>query len=215
MKKLLILTLLTFVLILAACGGSASEESAPQTDDSNREFSMPTEMALMVGTVKLDETDYAINAEQAAELLPLWKALRSLSESETAASAEIEIVISQIEDSMTSEQMDAITAMELTMEDMATVQEALGVEGGFGNMSPEMRATMQAARESGEFPAGGPGGGDIPVGGSGGGQGFGGGEVDPVARETAMAERGSSGNGFSINAAFLDAIIEFLEAKIQ
>lgn len=214
MNKLIPLTLLTLALILSACGGSASEESALQTESNERTFSMPTELALMVGTVKLDETEYAIGAEQATELIPLWKALKSLSESETAASAEIEAIINQIEDTMTSEQMAAITAMELTMEDMRAVQEQLDVESGFGNfgdITPEMQATMQAARESGQFPTGRPGGGDVP----GGGQGPFGGDVDPAARETAMAERGFGGNGMRVNTALLQGIIEFLENKIE
>ena len=112
--------------------------------------------------------------------------------------------------------------MQLTQEDMASVAETLGVEmggigpGGFGGeMTEEMRATMEAARESGEAPAGDqrPGG-DLPGGGQGpGGQG---GQMDPAARETAMAERGGvRGARSGINTALLDAVIEFLEAKIQ
>jgi hypothetical protein len=215
MRKItLTLTLVTLVLILSACGEAASEGSAPQTSDEAREFSMPPEMALMVGTVKLDETEYVIQSDQAAELIPLWKALRSLSESETASSVEVEALINQIEDTMTDEQMDVITAMELSMEDTRAVQEQLGIEGGMGggNMDPEMQATMQAASESGEMPAGGPGGGMGP----GGGQGpsGGGAEMNPAARETAMAERGGTrGANIAINTTFLNAIIEFLEAK--
>ncbi|MEW6406148.1 MAG: hypothetical protein AB1649_30555, partial [Chloroflexota bacterium] len=74
-KTIFLLTILTFALILTACGGSASEESAPQTDQNTEEVSMPIEMKLMLGTVKLDETEYAIDAAQASELIPLWKAL--------------------------------------------------------------------------------------------------------------------------------------------
>jgi hypothetical protein len=228
-------SLILFVLIftLAACGGSAdlnetansakssnSEANTSTTSTEESDFETPLETQLMIGTVKLDETDYAVDAEQASELLPFWKALRSLGESETAAQAEIDAVISQIQDTMTSEQMDAIEAMELTMQDMSTVAEILGVEirfggGRFGEISPEMQETMEAARESGEFPGGGPGGG-MGLGsgqGPGGGQ-FGGAEMDPSARETAIAERGGTrGAGLGINSQLLDAIIEFLEAK--
>ena len=178
-------------------------------------LSMPPEMALMIGTVKLDETEYAIDAEQAAKFLPLWKALRSLSESETAATAEVEAIINQINDTMTSEQLDTIAAMELTMEDFSDLSAALGIESfgfGGGNMDPEMQATMQAARESGEDPPQGFGRGQ----GFGGGQGPGGGEVDPAARETAIAERGGSrGANLALNTTLLEAIIEFLKAKTQ
>lgn len=211
MKKILIITLLPLALLLTACGNTASESSAPQSSDESQEFSMRPEMALMIGTVKLDETEHAIDATQAAELLPLWKALRSLSESETTATTEVEAIINQINETMTTEQMNAIAAMELTLEDMRAVQEQLGIETfapGGGNADPEMQATMQAARERGEAP---------PAGlGPGGGQGPGGGDVDPAARETAMAERGGTrGANLTLNTNFLNAIIEFLEAKIQ
>jgi hypothetical protein len=181
---------------------------------------MPTEMVLILGTVKLDETDFAVDAEQAAALRPLWKALRSIGESETAAQAEVDALISQIEDTMTPEQINAIEAMELSMQDMGSVAELLGIEmggfgaGGFGEMTPEMQATRQAMRESGEFP--GPGSGMGPGGGQGPGGGFGGAEMDPDARATAIAERGGiRGARSGINSFLLDAIIEFLEGKVQ
>jgi hypothetical protein len=236
MKKLILtLTLVVLVLALAACGGAASEpeaasqpingDSAASNENSTTtnengnnqdfEFNMPTETLLMLGTVMLEETDYAVNADQASQLLPLWKALRSLGESETAAQVEVDAIVSQIEDSMTLEQIDAIEAMELTMQEVGSVAEILGVEmgnfgGRFGEMTPEMQATMEAMRENGEFQR--PGG-DIP-GGQGPGSGFGGAEMDPAARETAMVERGGTrGARSGINTFLLDGLIEFLETK--
>ena len=45
---------------------------------------------------------------------------------------------------------------------------------------------------------------------------FGGAEMDPGARATAMAERGGVRGAHSgINSFLLDGIIEFLEAKVQ
>ena len=220
MKKIILtLTLLTLALILIACGGSASEaESASTTQLSSAgEDDLSVEMQLALGTVKLDEGENAIDAAQAAELLPLWKALLSFSGSEITAPEEIEAVISQIEATMTTPQIEAIAAMQLSRDDFASVYEMLGLEiaVGGGDITPEMQATMQAARESGEGPPEGFGGGQGMGGGPGGG---GGGEtaLDPAARETAIAERGGTrGAGVSINITLLDAIIEFLEAKTQ
>lgn len=231
-KTILPLILLPLIFALAACNGTSAEpvaasaaenqnmvaaanenNSGNNADAAERQFSLSSEMMLMLGTVKLDETDYAVDAEQASQLLPLWKALRSFSESETAAQAEVDAVIAQIEDTMMPEQIRAIEAMQLTMQDAAAVAEALGLEvGGFGgrmgDITPEMQATMEAARQSGQRPGGGLG--------PGGGQGPGGGEIDPAARETAMAERGGvRGAGAGLNTVYLEALIEFLEAKIQ
>lgn len=239
MKKLILILLsLSVILLLTACG-EASSETNPENADANsadgRSFATRPEMKLMLGTVKLEETDQAIDSSQAAELLPLWKALRSLVNSDTAAQAEIDAIINQIQETMTPEQMAAIDAMNLTMQDFASVSEILGIElgtggGQFGEMTPEMQATMEAMRESSEFPGEGEfsDGGEFPGGGPGfgGGQGLGGGQepgsdfdgagMDPSARETAMAESGGTfDRGFGINTQLLDAIIEFLEAKIQ
>ncbi len=210
-KTILTLLSLLFILILAACGSTAADEmsaSASTGESAVDERTTPLSLQLMLGTVRLEETGSAVDAEQASDLLPLWKALRSLNESGTAAQVEMDALVSQIGDSMTAAQMNAIIALELAMQDFAAVAETLGIEaGGFGGrmgeMTPEMQATREAAQASGEGP--------------GGGQGFGGGiGMDPAARETAMAERGGTrGAGFGINTALLDALIEFLETKVQ
>lgn len=182
----------------------------------------PLAMMLILGTFKLEDTEFAIDSAQAAELLPLWKALRSLSQSETVAAEELQAVINQVQDTMTAEQIAAIESMELTMQDLGAIAEELGLElnnfgGRFGELSPEMQATREAARESGQFPGGGQGsgpGGGIPGSGPGGGQGFGGGELSPEARQTAIAERGGvRGAQLGINPFLLEVVIEFLETK--
>jgi hypothetical protein len=217
-KTLLFLLSLSFLVFLAACSSQAADTASADPAAQTEQRTMPDSMKLMLGTVKLDETEYAIDSQQASELLPLWKTLRSLSASETAAQLEVDALVTQIEETMTPEQNSAIEAMNLTMQDFSGVAETLGIETGFGGeMSAEMQATMEAARASGEFPAGGsPGGGMGLGGGMGPGAGLGGAEVDPSVRATAMAERGSmAGSGFGLNTNLLDAIITFLEAKVQ
>ena len=214
-KKIAPIIMLLMVFILAACGSQAEEVEAVSDEAAARDT--PLTLQLMLGTVMLDETAYAIDTQQAAEVLPFWKVLNNLTSSDTAAQAEVDAVIASIQDTMTIEQMAAIEEMELTMEDMAKVSDILGIEtvfgGRFGEMTPEMQATVEAMRESGETPPEGfgPGGGL----GRGGGQGLGDDSgITPEMRETAMAERGGSlGRGFGINTQLLEAIITFLEAK--
>jgi hypothetical protein len=224
-KSLFPILFILLVLALTACGSNVKISETNQPDSTNQR-TMPLEMQLMLGTVKLDETGFAIDSQQASELLPLWKALRSLASSDTAAQAEVDALINQIHDTMTADQLNTIETMGLSMQDMAGVAETLGVEfgsgGRFGEISPEMQATMEAMRQSGQFPGGGEfpegrqGGGFIIGGGQGPGGGFGGAGMDPSVRETAIAERGGSlGQGFGINTQLLEAIITFLEAKTQ
>jgi len=250
MKKIFLLIgfLFLITLVIGACGSSADQtdmESSGDTspavsevegtpapgDESFRlglnEGETPLAMKLSLGSFKLEQTDYPIGEDQAGELLPLWKALRSLSESETAASEEIEAVLNQIQDTMTTEQLTAIESMELTMQDLGAIAEEMGLDiaggfgGRFGDLTSEQQATMEAARESGQFPGRGPGGGlGFPGGGPGGGPGPeggipGGGEFSPEAQETAIAERGGlRGANLGVNPFILEAIIEFLESKI-
>jgi len=178
----------------------------------------PLAMQLALGTFRLEDTDYPVDAEQAAALLPLWKAARSLSQSETAATEELQAVIDQIEDTMTAEQLAALADTSLGFEDMGAIAEEFGLEfggGQFGDISPEMQATMQAARESGQFPPEGFGGPGPGFGGAAPGGGLGpGGGLSPEQRQTAVAERGGFRRaGLGVPSSLLDAVIEFLEAK--
>jgi hypothetical protein len=175
-------------------------------------------MQLALGTFKLEDTDHPVSAEQAKDLLPLWKALRSLGDSETTAAQELEAVINQIQGAMTPEQMTDIQAMQLSFQDMQSLSQELGLQfgmgGGFGEMSPEMQATIEAARQSGQAPGGGgfqggpggfPGGGPPDMGG-----------VGPEVRQTAMASGGGRRNsGLNLPPGLLDALIKLLEEKAQ
>ena len=247
-NKLLLTTIASSVilLVLSACGGSAevatnAEEnngSSPAVSSNNGDSTqagsrsvigedfqdaLPVSAQLGFGTLLLEDSEYAVDPAQAAELLPLWKAARSLSESETVAEAELEAVFNQIEDTMTSEQISAIADLQLTGEEMAQLMEDLGISfgfggAGFGNLTPEQQATAQAARESGEgFAGGGFSEGGFPGGGRGqgqGGQDFGGGNLTPE-QQAAMEARQAERSGFSTRFAlvFVDPLIELLEER--
>lgn len=57
--------------------------------------------------------------------------------SDTAASEEIEAVVEQIQETMTTEQLYAIEAMELTGEDIFATMQDLGIDFGSGEGRPE------------------------------------------------------------------------------
>ena len=175
---------------------------------------MSMAMKLALGTLLLEKNGVAISADQAAELLFLWKAARSLGESETTAEAEMQALIIQIQNTYTAEQQAAFDSMQLSGPALGEVFKELGLEvrqgGGFGNMSPEMRATMQAARASGQSPTG-RGGGGPPMDFAGGG---GPGGFSPEARQTASARFSSfQRTSLGVNSEILDALIEYLQNK--
>jgi hypothetical protein len=233
MKKIGFLIGMVFVIfVLAGCSTASQDISAQPAKDitvatPNPEEGSSLALQLALGTFKLEETELAITSERASELLPLWKAARSLGQSENVSEVEVNAVYNQIQEVLSAEQMGAIIAMQLSFEDMQSVGEEYGFElvrgtgFGFDNLSPELQATAQARRESGEFPMPGQGGG------SGGGMGEGGGPgggffrsgdtegFDLEARQTAIAKGGGVQRAqIGVNAALLEAVIQFLEAKL-
>jgi hypothetical protein len=220
MKNLAISILAILMLTLTACGAASSgtqPASAPQNG------SLPIQMQILIGTFKLEGTDQAITSQQAAELLPLWQVYKDLSSSDTAALEEIDGLIQQIQDSMTSDQMKAITDMNLTRQDMFTVMQDQGIAqaGGQGNGS---RTNSQNGNGGGFTPPDGfvpPDGG--PPGGFGGGEpggfpgGGGGGQgnqtFSPEQVATAQAAREQGGGFNRLPPGLIDALIQFLEMK--
>lgn len=181
----------------AATGSELTFKSSVLVDDY--ENALPVTGQLVLGTLRLEDTPQKMSKEQAAKLLPFWQMLNSTSGIQDAAEASA--VLRQVEAAMTAEQLQAIKAMKLTMDDMmAWAQEhdlnmafrgsdgTLGVppsgtpvapgqwQGGpaeRATLSPEMRATMEAGRAQGVQ--------GILV-------GPGAQAMDPQARETARAQ---------------------------
>lgn len=181
---------------LVAAAGPVDALSA----DYSGALSVRSQLAL--GTVQLAGTDRAVTAEQAATLLPLWQALQALENSGTAADVEIEAVINQIQATMTPEQLGGIAAMRLSedsLDDLSFFNNE-NQDGGFGGFGPG-NFDGGAPPDFAERPQGGAAGGG-PGGGAGGGPGGGapviiqgggpggdlGGDFDPAAMATRMAE---------------------------
>lgn len=217
MKKTIFFTLI-LTLLLAACGGSAATDASANTDtqfDPNSQ-ELPQSTKLAIGTLKLEGTDFAVAPDQAADLLPLWQVLNNLSSSDTAAPEEVSAITEQIQETMTTEQMQAIEDMELTGQDIFATMQELGISNA---LQVNAEGTPQAG---GGFGGGqGPGGdfnfqpgGGPPGGGPGGG--FGGEGLDPEQIATAQARRaegGGAGFGNRMVTPLVEAVIELLESK--
>ncbi|MBE2224536.1 MAG: hypothetical protein IAF02_23555 [Anaerolineae bacterium] len=228
MNKYFIIFGLILALILTACGGTASEPAATsgngaaaQAGDAvrlseNYSNALPVQAQLAIGMLQLENGDKAVDETEAAALLPLWQAVQSLSNSETAADAEVTAVLNQIQDTMTPEQVAAIAAMQLTDESFQAMlaDGTISMRGAFGGN----RGADGADGAGGAgFPGGGPGGG-LPGGGGGQGGGPGGGlpGADPSAQQTRIAERiaesGGDASGFQ-TAAMTGAVVRLLQTK--
>ena len=239
------LLVLVFLMVGTACSAeeASAEVSASEEDVAQAEAAVENETSqespgnnstgrlegtgstqLILGSFRLESTDFAITAEQAEVLLPLWKGYQALIGSDTASSIEQEALLNQISEEYTAEQMSSFTETETNPQDMAALMEEFGIEmagGGMmggrmgegeegenGMLDDAQREEMQALREAN-------GGGEGPGGGLGGG---GGQEVDPEQLATMQAERAANGGGARENGQdemFLPVLIELLESKIN
>ncbi len=241
MKQKLMLIALSVMLILSMAACSSTEPAAAEAPEAAAESSADTEVKseanaeintdelkaprlagetplstqLLFGTFALEETELAVDAAQASELLPLWKAVKSLSNSDTASSVELDALYNQIQETMTTEQLNQIAAIEFTGESMQVLMEELGLDMAMG-----ARGNADGSSENGtDRQQGGPGGGPGGVPGSGpGGEGATDEQrammeaMSDEERATAMAERGGGGMN-PMNTMLLDPLIELLNEK--
>ena len=235
MKKIILSCIMLFsVLTLVACGGASKTTTTVSngTPSANtaRELSLSTQ--LLIGTLKLEGTDLAVNAQQASELLPLWQAYNELMTSQTAAQAEIDAVVAQIQATMTPHQVQAITDMKLTQQDEFSLMQELGLVTNLPNASGTPQAPFgqgqgfapgagEGFRGGGpeDIPGGGAGGytGGGPSGGAGGYPGAGGDQgFNPQQMATAQARGAQSGGaGNRVPTPLLNALIDLLQKRAQ
>ena len=236
-RKIYLLLIVVFGFALAACSGttasgttlqstgSQSSSNQAQQNSGANPANQSIESKLAIGTLKLEGTSQAITAEQAKTLLPLWKAVKSLSSSSTVSTDEMTALYKQIQEAMTADQIKTITNLSLTQTDFQTLAQQYGVQMPQPGANPQGTPVARSGRSSsgsttgsnnnaGGFP-GGPGGGFPPDGGPGGvpgvqGQsGTNGTSATPRAQGTRPAGAGPRGAG-GMNTIFLDPLIKLL-----
>ena len=145
MKKWMFVTIIvSLVLALTACGSTQNAKASATASTT-----LSLEGQLLVGTFKLENTSLAVSSEQAGTLLPLWETLQSLASSNTAASQEVDAVVSQIESSMSTQQVSSITAMKLTQQDLAATAIDTGTASttaSFGQYCQNQRSPVPGRR---------------------------------------------------------------------
>jgi hypothetical protein len=202
-KKIFWTTLLLISLTLTACASIAGTTgTAPSGGPSAVE--LPTQTKLILGTIKLEATENAVGAEQAAELLPMFYVLQDLNESDTAAQEEIIGLVNQIQETLTVDQIQAIDDMSLSMQDMFAI-----TQGGSGRSSTTDTTSTSGAGEGGM-------GGPPEMGGMpGGGQGGMPGGISTGSTTASDSEGTRPAMDTSTPSALFDAVITLLEKKIQ
>ena len=121
-KSIYRLTLLTLLAVFFIYACAPAAETAPVAPTSIAGEYLTTEFTdaaslrnqLAFGTIKLEGTSNAVTPEQAKTLIPLWQAIIALISDDTTASEELTALQDQIVTTMTEDQLQAITAMQIT-----------------------------------------------------------------------------------------------------
>jgi hypothetical protein len=237
-KKILwILTALIMLVALSACSandslvGEEAEKQASEAGDTPKaegenEGVEAQEMTyissregfgqtLAAGLLLLEDGSLAVTAEQAGQLLPLWKAVNNLGSSGTAAPEEMQALYEQVQETLTREQVQALESMEIGQEDLQALMDKLGILPGNAAYRPDNGGTQAAAGAPEGMPqGGGPGDGMGPMDGSGGGAALAGGAPIPDAGQgTSVPGAGLNGNLLGMNRLFMESLLEMLETR--
>ena len=206
MKKWMFVTIIvSLVLALTACGNTHST-----TATATAASTLSLEGQLLVGAFKLENTTLAISAEQANTLLPLWETLQSLASSNTAASQEVDAVVSQIESSLSSQQASSITAMKLTQQDLA----ATAIDTGSASTTTSSASTVKTSAAQSQ--AGAPAGGNPPSDMGGGMSGVT--DIQSTGQtQTGISQAAampSTGTADQVSVAMIKALVALLQKRI-
>jgi hypothetical protein len=155
MKSKLINFCTLFTIITTLLVGCSSTPTLSTTTSSG----VTSAVELAAGTLKLEGTAQAVTVTQAGALLTLWQAYQSLGSSDTISQVELDALVKQIQETMTTDQVRDIEAMDLTDQQVSELMQSTGA----GVSSPDATSTPNASGLSQAAPMGGPGG--IPGGG--------------------------------------------------
>jgi len=143
---------------VSTTSSTAPAQAVPSvTLNASYENAASVELQLLVGTLKLEETNLSITKDQASTLLPLWQQIRTKSQSmapvggqgngtaqpqsdNSSSQEQVEALVNQIQSAMTSDQIKAIADMKITKQSSMTLIQTLGItmgghEKGNGNNS--------------------------------------------------------------------------------
>ena len=210
MKRIALTLLMIFAIALTACGSLSTSTSTNTTTGND----LAIESQLAVGTLKLTDTSQDVTADQAKELIILWKVYQEVSQSSTAAQEEVDALIDQIQETMTSEQMQAISDLNLTQQDVFAAMQSADV-----NSSTSVSTTTVSAPGSEDtgMPGGAPpdGGGTPPDGGSAPSDM--GGEMPASSTDSAQSAGSTTGlaGTAGVPSTLVELVIQSLELNIK
>ncbi len=220
-KTLFLLLALILMISLTACSAiqlpwASASTLASQASSHTNFASQPVKNKLAVGLLKLEGSDLAITFTQAKELLPLWKAVKSLSTDSNTTPGEMAALYVQIEGVLTTSQLQAIENLDLSAIELTALEQkyaAQTTESGSVSTSTTSQTAQSTQAQGG---AGGPGGdiqgvSDPTLGGILGGAPV---AVQSSASNSSSTSTSSTGSQANLNLLLADPVISLLKARI-
>jgi len=223
-KTLFLISALILIFSLAACSAIqlpwvSASSSSTQTASLSNFTSQPVKNKLAVGLLQLEGSDLALTTAQAKELLPLWKAVKSLSKDSNTTPGEMAALYAQIEGILSTSQLQAIQKLDLSTSELtALVQKYQGQT--VVNTSSANSTTGQTAQSAqAQSGPGGPGGDiqgialqDPGLGGVVGGSTS---STQSSTTKSSSTSASSTANQATLNLQLADPIISMLNARIN
>jgi hypothetical protein len=215
---------IALLVVLAACNsfsvsGLIVPYSSSTQDDFTNTSGLTIQSKLGIGILKLEGTSLEVTADQAKTLLPLWKALRSLSTNDSIPAVEISALYKQIQESMTSDQLQVIQRLTWTEEDLNAMMQQFGIQADpsaySGNLTSSQSIQAQSQNVGVQTAAGSPAGGGIPGPEFFGGIGIGGSGSSGQVQQNSKSTQLSASNAEGLNLLFANSVIELLRQHVN
>jgi hypothetical protein len=199
-------TILISLVIIATILLAGCSSAAAATASTNNGLATATWLA--AGTLKLEGTDQAVTASQAAQMLTLWEGYQSITNSDTSSLVELDALVAQIRAALTADQLQAIEAMDLTEQSVSELIQATG--GSVTSSAPA--STPGSSTLSQANPGGAPGampgaGGDSVMSAISGGVTT---QSTPVSTQAITNSRSSQ-----VSPILIQALIQLLQTRSQ
>lgn len=214
-KKVILTSIIVILLVaLSACGSqpAAATSTSAAAAGTSAVAAETAQSKLGIGILQLAGTDLAVTTDQASTLLPLWKAVKSLSKDSSTSTQEMSALYRQIQGSLTSAQVQAIEKMTWTQSELNAI-----VQQYTSQVSQVSQSTTKVTSQSSSQPANPPdaglgAAGGVPAGGMPAGSDLGGAATTGQAQTSSTTtQSATTSQTTQLNVLVADSVISLLQ----
>lgn len=209
------IVLILIVVLSSACSSlptvaatTSSTAEATQTALTNN---------LGIGLIKLEGSALQVTAEQADDLLLLWKGVKLLTTDKTASSIELAALFEQIQGNLTPEQVEAIRQVTWTQDEVNQIIQKYAGQNAVAAAAKKTTTSSSSSSGMSGGPVGGPGGpgGDMAaITGASAASSSSSNTTSAQAKAIAASKSGSTASA-GLNAQLADTVVGLLKQRVS